>query len=280
MLSITLPDGSKKDLPKGSTGLDLAKAIGPGLAKSAVAISIDGVQKDLDDTIEQDSLVSIITIDSDEGIEIMRHTIAAQVLAASIKTLYPDSKLAIGPTIDNGFYYDVFSEKAISSDDLLAIEKEMRRVIQNKSVINKTLHSRKEVSKFFKEKNEGYKLKIINESEQDNDFQIYTNEDTQFIDLCTGPHLPNLSFIGHFKLTKVSGAYWKGDSSNEMLTRIYGTAWRTQKDLDNYLSQIEEAKKRDHRKIGKDLDLFSIQEDAGGGLVFWHPNGAKSKKYY
>lgn len=126
MLSITLPDGSKKDLPKGSTGLDLAKAIGPGLAKSAVAISIDGVQKDLDDTIEQDSLVSIITIDSDEGIEIMRHTIAAQVLAASIKTLYPDSKLAIGPTIDNGFYYDVFSEKAISSDDLLAIEKEMR----------------------------------------------------------------------------------------------------------------------------------------------------------
>ena len=139
MLSITLPDGSKKDLPKGSTGLDLAKTIGPGLAKSAVAISIDGVQKDLDDTIEQDSLVSIITIDSDEGIEIMRHTIAAQVLAASIKTLYPDSKLAIGPTIDNGFYYDVFSEQAISSDDLLAIEKEMRRIIQNKSVINLSL---------------------------------------------------------------------------------------------------------------------------------------------
>ena len=275
MLSITLPDGSKQDLPKGSTGLDLAKTIGPGLAKSAVAISIDGVQKDLEDKIEQDSSVSIITIDSGEGLEIMRHTIAAQVLAASIKTLYPGSKLAIGPTIDNGFYYDVLSAKAISSDDLVTIEKEMQSVIENKSVINKTLHSKKEVIKFFKDKKEDYKLKIINEAEQDNNFQIFTNEDTKFIDLCIGPHLPNLSFIGPFKLTKVSGAYWKGDSSNEMLTRIYGTAWRTQKDLDNYLSQIEEAEKRDHRKIGKDLDLFSIQEDAGGGLVFWHPNGAR-----
>jgi threonyl-tRNA synthetase len=275
MLSITLPDGSKQDLPKGSTGLDLAKSIGPGLAKSAVAISIDGVQKDLEDKIEQDSSVSIITIDSSEGLEIMRHTIAAQVLAASIKTLYPDSKLAIGPTIDNGFYYDILSAKAISSDDLVTIEKEMQRVIENKSVINKTLHSKKEVIKFFKDKKEDYKLKIINEAEQDNNFQIFTNEDTKFIDLCIGPHLPNLSFIGPFKLTKVSGAYWKGDSSNEMLTRIYGTAWRTQKDLDTYLSQIEEAEKRDHRKIGKDLDLFSIQEDAGGGLVFWHPNGAR-----
>ncbi len=275
MLSITLPDGSKQDLLKGSTGLDLAKTIGPGLAKSAIAISIDGVQKDLEDTIEQDSSVSIITIDSDEGLEIMRHTIAAQVLAAAIKTLYPDSQLAIGPTIDNGFYYDVLTDKAISSEDLVVIEKEMQKIIENKSVIKKTLHSKKEVVKFFKSNNEDYKLKIIDEAEQDNNFQIYTNEDSKFIDLCLGPHLPNLSFIGPFKLTKVSGAYWQGDSSNEMLTRIYGTAWRTQKELDNYLAQIEEAEKRDHRKIGKDLDLFSIQEEAGGGLVFWHPNGAR-----
>jgi threonyl-tRNA synthetase len=274
-MNITLPDGSKQDLPKGSTGLDLAQQIGPGLAKSAIAMSIDGVQKDLSERIQQDCSVSIITIDSDEGLEIMRHTLAAQVLAAAIKNLFPNSKLAIGPTIDNGFYYDVLSDKAISIDDLLAIETEMKNLVQSKSTIEKSLHSKKEVIKFFKDKNEDYKINIINESEQNSEFQIYTNQDTQFIDLCVGPHLPNLGFIGPFKLTKVSGAYWKGDSSNEMLTRIYGTAWRSKKELNNYLTQIDEAEKRDHRRLGKDLDLFSIQEDAGGGLVFWHPKGAQ-----
>ena len=274
-MNITLPDGSKQKLPKGSTGLELAQKIGPGLAKSAVAINIDGIQKDLNDRIEHDCSVSIITIDTDEGLEIMRHTLAAQVLAAAIKNLFPNSKLAIGPTIDNGFYYDVLSNKTISSEDLSAIEVEMQRLIASKSLINKSMHSKKEAVNFFEKKKEDYKIKIINESEQDKDFQIYTNNDTQFIDLCVGPHLPNLGFVGPFKLTKVAGAYWKGDSSNEMLTRIYGTAWRTKKELEDYLTQIEEAEKRDHRKIGKDLDLFSIQEDAGGGLVFWHPKGAK-----
>ena len=274
-MNITLPDGSKQKLSKGSTGLELAHQIGPGLAKSAVAINIDGVQKDLNDRIEQDCSVSIITIDSDEGLEIMRHTIAAQVLAAAIKNLFPNSKLAIGPTIDNGFYYDVLSDKTISSEDLSAIEAEMKTLLQSKSLINKSIHSKKEAVNLFKKKREDYKIRIIDESKQDKDFQIYTNNDTQFIDLCVGPHLPNLGFIGAFKLTKVAGAYWKGDSSNEMLTRIYGTAWRTKKELENYLTQIEEAEKRDHRKIGKDLDLFSIQEDAGGGLVFWHPKGSK-----
>ena len=274
-MNITLPDGSKQDLPKGSTGLDLAQQIGPGLAKSAIAMSIDGVQKDLSERIQQDCSVSIITIDSDEGLEIMRHTLAAQVLAAAIKNLFPNSKLAIGPTIDNGFYYDFLSDKAISIDDLLAIETEMESLVQSKSTIEKSLHSKKEVIKFFKDKNEDYKINIINESEQNSEFQIYTNQDTQFIDLCVGPHLPNLGFVGPFKLTKVSGAYWKGDSSNEMLTRIYGTAWRSKKELNNYLTQIDEAEKRDHRRLGKDLDLFSIQEDAGGGLVFWHPKGAQ-----
>ncbi len=205
----------------------------------------------------------------------MRHTLAAQVLAAAIKNLFPNSKLAIGPTIDNGFYYDFLSDKAISIDDLLAIETEMESLVQSKSTIEKSLHSKKEVIKFFKDKNEDYKINIINESEQNSEFQIYTNQDTQFIDLCVGPHLPNLGFVGPFKLTKVSGAYWKGDSSNEMLTRIYGTAWRSKKELNNYLTQIDEAEKRDHRRLGKDLDLFSIQEDAGGGLVFWHPKGAQ-----
>jgi len=274
-MNITLPDGSKQELPKGSTGLELAQQIGPGLAKSAVAINIDGVQNDLNDRIEQDCSVSIITIESDEGIEIMRHTVAAQVLAAAIKNLFPNSKLAIGPTIDNGFYYDVLSDKAISSEDLAAIEAEMQNLIKSKSLINKSMHSKKEAVNLFEKNKEDYKISIINESEQDKDFQIYTNNDTHFIDLCVGPHLPHLGFVGAFKLTKVAGAYWKGDSSNEMLTRIYGTAWRTKKELKDYLTQIEEAEKRDHRKIGKDLDLFSIQEDAGGGLVFWHPKGAK-----
>jgi threonyl-tRNA synthetase len=180
MPKITLPDKSKRDFEDPLTIEELAADIGPGLAKSAVAGKISGERVDASEVITKDCEVEILTADTEEGLEIIRHS-CAHLLAHAIKQLYPEVKLAIGPTIDNGFYYVVFSEKAISSDDLLAIEKEMRRVIQNKSVINKTLHSRKEVSKFFKEKNEGYKLKIINESEQDNDFQIYTNEDTQYI---------------------------------------------------------------------------------------------------
>ena len=190
-MNITLPDGSKQKLPKGSTGLDLAQQIGPGLAKSAVAINIDGVQKDLDDKIEHDCSVSIITIDSDEGLEIMRHTVAAQVLAAAIKNLFPNSKLAIGPTIDNGFYYDVLSDKAISSEDLSAIESEMQRLIESKASINKSIHSKKEAINLFKKNKEDYKIRIITESEQDKDFQIYTNSDTQFIDLCVWVSFPD-----------------------------------------------------------------------------------------
>jgi len=275
MISITLPDESKKELPEDSNGYDLAEMIGPGLAKNAIAITIDGVQKDLGDTLKNNNIASIITIDSDEGLEIMRHTLTAQVLASAIKKLYPKCKLAIGPTIDNGFYYDVLSEQPISTEDLISIEKEMQLIIQKKSKINKSLHNKTEAINVFKHLDEHYKIKIIEDSEQDEDFQIYTNQDSNFIDLCIGPHLPDLSFIGPFKLTKVSGAYWKGDSQNEMLTRVYGTAWRNQKELDKYLDHLIEAEKRDHRKIGKELDLFSIQEEAGGGLVFWHPNGSR-----
>ena len=275
MLSITLPDGSEKELPDGSNGYDLAKSIGPGLAKSAIAVTIDGVQKDLSDLLADSTNVSIITIDSDEGLEIMRHTLTAQVLASAIKTLYPNCKLAIGPTIDDGFYYDVLSDESISSEDLESIEKEMRLIIKEKSTIKKTLHDRADAINSFKNLNEDYKVKIIEDSDQEKDFQIYTNQDSTFIDLCVGPHLPDLSFIGSYKLTKVSGAYWKGDSQNEMLTRVYGTAWRNKKELDKYLDHLVEAEKRDHRKIGKELDLFSIQEEAGGGLVFWHPNGSR-----
>ena len=274
-MKLTLPDKSVKELPNGVTGLDVAMSIGPGLAKSAIAVNIDGEQKDLSDPINADCSLSVITLDSAEGLEIMRHTTAAQVLALAIKSIYPDSKLAIGPTIADGFYYDFHTEDSTSTEDLPRIEEEMRKIIKEKSEIGKSFHDKKSAIDQFKKLSEDYKVKIIEESDQAEDFQIYKNEKSEFIDLCRGPHLPNLSHIGAFKLTKVSGAYWKGDSSNEMLTRIYGTAWRNKKELDQYLVQLEEAEKRDHRRIGKDLDLFSIQEDAGGGLVFWHPNGSR-----
>ena len=271
-MKLTLPDKSFRELPEGSSGYDLAREIGPGLAKSAVAICINGTQQDLHDVIDGDASVSIITIDSDDGIEIMRHTLTAQVLARAIKNLYPDSKLAIGPTIEDGFYYDVESREVISSDDLTRIEDEMRRIIKTKSSITKKLVSKSEALKIFKLKKEPYKEIIINESDQTDDFQLYYQDDEEFVDLCRGPHLPNLSFVGAFKLTKVSGAYWKGDSNNSMLTRIYGTAFKNDKDLQNYLDNLEEALKRDHRKLGKEMDLFHFQDEAPG-MVFWHPNG-------
>ena len=271
-MKITLPDNSSRELPEGSSGYDLAKDIGPGLAKSAVAVTIDGVQKDLHDEIMTDSSVSIITIDSDEGLEIMRHTLTAQVLARAIKNLYPRSKLAIGPIIEDGFYYDVESEEVISSDDLNKIEEEMKKIIKSKSSITKKLVSKSEAIKVFKSNKEPYKEIIINESDQDDNFQLYYQEDEKFVDLCRGPHLPNLGFIGTFKLTKVSGAYWKGDSNNSMLTRIYGTAFNSEKDLQQHLDNLEEALKRDHRKLGKEMDLFHFQDEAPG-MVFWHPYG-------
>ena len=271
-MEINLPDGSTRKLENGSNGLDLAKSIGSRLAKSAVAVTVDGEQRDLLDTLPENSSVSIITIESEEGLEIMRHTLTAQVLAKALKNLYSDSKLAIGPTIENGFYYDVSTETPISIEDLPRIENEMKRILEKKSNIVKTLHSEKDAKKMFKENEETFKIEIIDDADQAEDFQIYTNVDEDFIDLCRGPHLPNLSFIGAFKLTKVSGAYWKGDSSNEMLTRIYGTAWRSEKELQEHLKSMEEAEKRDHRKIGKDMDLFHFQDEAPG-MVFWHPKG-------
>mgnify|MGYP001314233826 FL=1 len=271
-MNITLPDKSVRELPEGSTGYDLAKDIGPGLAKSAVAVIINGEKKDLCDVLPENSEVSIITIDSDDGLEIMRHTLTAQVLAKALKNLYPDSHLAIGPTIDDGFYYDVETKKSISVDDLSDIEKEMQNIVKSKSSITKKLFSKKDALKVFKNLKEPYKESIISESDQKEDFQLYYQDNDNFVDLCRGPHLPSLSFIGSFKLTKISGAYWKGDSKNKMLTRIYGTAWNTEKELNNHLTAIDEAEKRDHRKLGKEMDLFHFQEEAPG-MVFWHPYG-------
>ena len=271
-MNITLPDGSVRALKAGSNGLDLANDIGPGLAKAAIAVSVNGIQQDLCDSINEDSEVSIITTDSDEGLEIMRHTLTAQVLARAVKNLYPDAKLAIGPTIKDGFYYDFEFVKPITPDDLDKIEKEMQKIISSKSVITKKLHSKKDALNVFSSIGEPYKESIINESGQEDNFQLYYQEDGAFVDLCRGPHLPSFKHIGAFKLTKLAGAYWKGDSKNKMLTRIYGTAWKNEKDLNAYMHSIEEAEKRDHRKIGKEMNLFHFQEEAPG-MVFWHPNG-------
>ena len=269
---VKLPDGNKKELATGSTGFDLANSIGAGLAKAAVAYTSNGIQKDLSDQLEDSSEVAIITINSDEGLEIMRHTLTAQVLALAVKNLYPTTKLAIGPTIENGFYYDFYFDNSFSIDDLDNVEKEMHKIIKTQSTITKSLLAKKDAIKLFKDLDESFKAEIIESSDQENDFQIYKQDSSNFVDLCRGPHLPSLKMIGEFKLTRVSGAYWRGDSSKPMLTRIYGTAWNTKKELDQYLTQLEEAEKRDHRKLGKEMDLFHFQEEAPG-MVFWHPAG-------
>ena len=222
--------------------------------------------------MEDNDSVSIITIKSDDGLEIMRHTIAAQVLASAIKNLYPEAKLAIGPTIEQGFYYDFLPTKPVSIDDLPKIEKEMKKILSTKSPIKKTYHSKSDAISLFDNQDETFKAEIISDSDQAENFQIYTQEKSGFVDLCKGPHLPNFNLIGEFKLTKVSGAYWRGDSTKPMLTRIYGTAWRTKKELQSYLEKLEKAEQVDHRKLGKEMDLFHFQEEAPG-MVFWHPKG-------
>ncbi len=271
-ITITFPDGNKREFVKGINGLELAKSISKTLERKAIALKINNEYKDLVDEINIDADIEIITIDTSIGLDIMRHTIAAQVLAKALKNLYPDCKLAIGPTIENGFYYDVLFAKPISAEDLPKIEKEMKNIVKIGNNITKTLVSKKEAIKLFDERNEVYKVKIIKSSDQEDCFQIYCQDNTDFIDLCYGPHLPNLKSTGAFKLTKVAGAYWKGDSKNEMLQRIYGTAWKNEEDLNNHLNFLKEAEKRDHRLIGKQMNLFHFQEEAPGS-VFWHPEG-------
>ena len=272
MITITFPDGASREYESGVTGLDVAESIAKSLAKAAIAVRVNGKQRDLCDPITEDAALAIIKLDSDEGLEIMRHTVTAQLLARAVKNLYPDAKLAIGPTIDNGFYYDVETKEPISSEDLEKIEKEMRRLKETNAPIIKSLNSKAAAIAAFKERGEPYKVDIIERAPQDDNFQLYQQGDSEFIDLCRGPHLPSLKFVGAFKLLKVAGAYWRGDSNNAMLTRIYGTAWRDEKELKDYLTQLEEAEKRDHRKIGAEMDLFHMQPEAQGS-VFWHPKG-------
>ncbi len=271
MPDIVLPDGSVRQYDAPVSGQQIAQSIGAGLAKAAVAIKVNGELKDLTDSITDNAQIAIVTADNDEGLEIMRHTVTAQVLARAVKNLYPGAKLAIGPTIENGFYYDILFDAPLPLEDLEKIEAEMKKIAASGEPIVKKIVSKAEAIKLFKERGEDYKIQII-EDAKDDKFQIYFQGETGFIDLCRGPHLTSLKQVGAFKLMKVAGAYWRGDSNNEMLTRIYGTAWKTEKELAAYLLRMEEAEKRDHRKIAQAMDLFHFQYEAPG-QVFWHDKG-------
>ena len=270
MPNITLPDGTVKSFDKPLTVGDVAASIGAGLAKAALAGRVNDRLVDLSYLIDQDSKVSVITDKSPESLEIIRHS-CAHLLAQAVKALFPTAQITIGPVIEDGFYYDIFyKDRAFNPDDLNNLEQKMRELAdQNLSVTRQTA-DRDEAILFFKKLGEEYKAKIIEDIPAGEMLTLYQQGD--FTDLCRGPHVPSTGKIKAFKLTKVAGAYWRGDSKNEMLQRIYGTAWNTQKELDLYVKQVEEAEKRDHRKIGKNLDLFHFQEDAPG-MIFWHPNG-------
>lgn len=271
-MKLVMPDGSVREFEDGLDGYGVSKTISTSLSKKAIAIKVNGELKDLSDPIEDHSVIQIITVDDEEGLDIMRHTLTAQVLARAVKELYPSAKLAIGPTIRDGFYYDIAFKEPLSIDDLEKIEAKMREIINGKNTITKKIYNKKDAIGLFDKKGEPYKVSIIDETEGSDAFQIYHQDGTDFIDLCRGPHLPSLSHIGEFKLTKVAGAYWRGDSDNEMLTRIYGTAWKNKKDLDTYLHRMEEAEKRDHRKLAREMDLFHFQHETPG-QVFWHHKG-------
>lgn len=266
---ITLPDGNQRQFDNTTTVMEIAADIGPGLAKACIAGRVDGNLVDACDPIENDANVSIITAKDEEGLEILRHS-CAHLLGHAIKQLYPNVKMAIGPTIENGFYYDVDLDETINDEVLAKIEKRMNELVKTNYQVIKKKVSVDEAIAVFKERNEPYKLEILEGIDKDDRPGLYHHE--EYIDMCRGPHVPMMKFSQHFKLMKVSGAYWRGDSDNKMLQRIYGTAWADKKQLKAYLKRLEEASKRDHRKIGKTLDLFHWQEEAPG-MVFWHNDG-------
>ena len=270
MPKITLPDGSVRSFDATTTGAEVASSIGKGLARDAVAVRVDGQLWDLARDIESDAAVDIVTRDSDDGLELLRHD-AAHVLAEAVKELWPDTQVTIGPAIENGFYYDFAREEPFTEDDLAVIEKRMQDIVDRDEAIDREVWTRDEAVNFFRSIGEAYKAEIVESIPSDEDLTLYRQGD--FIDLCRGPHLPSTGKLGKaFKLTHVSGAYWRGDSNNEMLQRIYGTAWSNDKALRKYLHMLEEAEKRDHRRLGRVMDLFHFQEEAPGA-VFWHPNG-------
>lgn len=271
MVAIRLPDGAVKEFnAAATTGLEIAESISQGLAKEAVAARVNGELWDLTRAIESDAEVQIVTKKNPEGLEVLRHD-AAHVFAEAVKELYPECQITIGPAIENGFYYDVYREEKFTLEDLVKIEARMHEIVNRNQSITREVWNRDEAIAFFKEMGEHFKAEIISDLPATETITLYRQG--KFIDLCRGPHLPSTGRLGKaFKLMKLAGAYWRGDSKNPQLQRIYGTAWATEKELKDYLFQLEEAEKRDHRKLGREMDLFHLQEEAVGS-VFWHPKG-------
>ncbi len=269
MVMITLPDGSQKSFPGPVTGQEIAANIGPGLAKAALAIKVNGRLQDLSTPIVEDASVAIVTDRDPEGLEILRHS-TAHLLAHAVKQLYPQAQVTIGPVIENGFYYDFAFDRPFTPEDLAAIEQRMFELAGQAIPVQREVWTRDEAIRFFREQGEHYKAEIIASIPEGETISLYRQGD--FVDLCRGPHVPDTGKLKAFKLTKVSGAYWRGDARNEQLQRIYGTAWPDKKQLEAYLKQLEEAEKRDHRRLGVQLDWFHF-EDVAPGSVFWHPKG-------
>jgi len=269
-IRIALPDGSQKTLPEGSTLLDLARSIGAGLARNALAGTINGVLVDLSSPLSDGDRAEIVTEKSPGALDIVRHS-TSHLMAQAVKTLFPAAKVAIGPAIENGFYYDFDVDAPFSPEDLDRIEAKMRDLAKANLPVSRQVLPRSEAVRLFQEMGETYKVELIEDLDADT-VSLYRQGD--FADLCRGPHIPSTSFCKAFKLTSIAGAYWRGDEKRKMLQRIYGTAFTDKKSLDEYLARLEEAKRRDHRKIGRELDLFSFSDEVGAGLVIWHPKGA------
>ena len=269
MLNITLPDGSVRQYESPVTVAQIAASIGAGLAKATVAGKVNGKLVDACDPIAEDAHVQIITPKDKEGVEIIRHS-CAHLVGHAVKQLYPDAKMVIGPVIEDGFYYDIATEKPFTPDDVAAIEARMKELIAQDYDVIKVMTPRAETIKIFQDRGEEYKLRLIEDMPEVEAMGMYHHQ--EYVDMCRGPHVPNTRFLKNFKLTKLAGAYWRGDSNNEMLQRVYGTAWASKDELKAYIQRIEEAEKRDHRKLGKQLDLFHLQDEAPG-MVFWHPKG-------
>lgn len=269
MPTITLPDGSQRRFEHPVSVLEVAQSIGAGLAKATVAGKVDGRLVDACDLIERDARLQIITPKDEEGLEIIRHS-CAHLVGHAVKQLFPSAKMVIGPVIDEGFYYDISYERPFTPEDVAAIEARMHQLIAKDYDVIKRVTPRDEVTRIFQQRGEDYKLRLIDDMPDEQAMGLYYHE--EYVDMCRGPHVPNTRFLKAFKLTRLSGAYWRGDAKNEQLQRIYGTAWADKKQLAAYIQRIEEAEKRDHRRIGKQLDLFHLQEEAPG-MVFWHPNG-------
>jgi len=269
MINITLPDGSKREFPGPVTVAEVAASIGAGLAKNTVAGKVDGKLVDASDVIDHSAKLQIITPRDQEGVEIIRHS-TAHLVGHAVKQLYPTAKMVIGPVIDEGFYYDISYERPFTPDDMAAIEQRMKELIAQDYEVVKKMTPRDEVIQVFKSRGEDYKLRLVDDMPDEKAMGLYYHQ--EYVDMCRGPHVPNTRFLKVFKLTKLAGAYWRGDAKNEQLQRVYGTAWADKKDLDAYVKRIEEAEKRDHRKLGRELDLFHI-DDVAPGVVFWHPKG-------